>query len=327
MEVRFMDIVIQGQRDPRWASKTLGYNTGAPYTLGNYGCLLTCFSMYLTAIGKDETPDTVNDKCKANNGFVQGGNLVWSVPEKIWGIKCIYQSPYYDGPLTSQGKAKMKSLLDERRPLICHVDFDPNDPDDDMHWVLVTSYLGDMFYINDPWTGKNVPIDVYGGSVERAVIEFRAYDPIVPESSVAPDQSLELDKCRLARDSHWNDLNEIKSALAITGEYAKDVVMRRIDMLIGLEHDAGKKEEKISELTIQIQLMERKIADQQLALESAQSQLEQTVATNLDVQKKVQVLTSKNNELSTSLQKLKDSIKIPVFRGFKKTLYDWLMKG
>jgi hypothetical protein len=221
----------------------------------------------------------------------------------------------------------MKALLDERRPLICHVDFDPNDPDDDMHWVLITSYVGDTFQCNDPWSGKNVPVDVYGGSIERAVIEFRAYDPVVSESSVAPDQSLELDNCRLSRDSHWNDLNDIKTGLAITGEYAKDVVMRRIDMLIGLEHDAGKKEEKISELTMQIQVMEKKIIDQQNALTEAQTQLESTVAANLGMQKTVQTLTVNNTTLQKAVQDLKDSIKVPTFRGFKKTLYDWLIKG
>jgi len=71
-----MNLPIFGQRDSRWESKLLGYNTSPTYTLGLYGCLVTSFAMYLKAIGKDETPDTVNEKLKANNGFVNGGNLI-----------------------------------------------------------------------------------------------------------------------------------------------------------------------------------------------------------------------------------------------------------
>ena len=322
-----MDIVIQGQRDPRWASKVLGYNTGAPYTLGNYGCLLTCFSMYLTAIGKPETPDTVNDKCKANNGFVQGGNLVWSVPEKIWGIKLVYQSPYYDGPVTSQGKAKMKALLDERRPLICHVDFDPNDPDDDMHWILVTKYVGDTFHCNDPWSGKNVPVDVYGGSIERAVLEFRAYDPIVPETATVQTCDDLLTEVREQRDENHNDRMACFEELGFTGSFNRTIAVEEIRKLKALEKSYNQKDEKIGELTMQIQVLEKKISDQQTALETAQSQLEETVTANLGMQKTVQSLTSNNTTLQKAVQDLKDSIKIPTFRGFKKTLYDWLMKG
>jgi len=144
---------------------------------------------------------------------------------------------------------------------------------------------------------------------------------------VQNDLQTELNLCVNARNSHWDWLQQIKNALIVSGEYAQDVVMRRIDMLVGLERDFGKKEEKISELTMQIQVMEKKVADQQSALESAQSQLEQAVSTNLDMQKKVQTLTSNNTSLQKAVQDLKDSIKVPAFRGFKKTLYDWLMKG
>lgn len=147
------------------------------------------------------------------------------------------------------------------------------------------------------------------------------------KESATTSLQAELDKARKDRDAHWNALQDIKTALAITGEYAQDVIMRRIDMLIGLEKDAGKKEEKISELTMQIQVLEKKISDQQTALESAQSQLESTVAANLGMQKTVQTLTSNNTSLQKAVQDLKDSIKVPTFRGFKKTLYDWLMKG
>ena len=144
---------------------------------------------------------------------------------------------------------------------------------------------------------------------------------------VGTDLQSELTTCVNARNSHWDWLQQIKTALAVTGEYAQDVVLRRIDMLIGVEKDASKKEEKISELTMQIQVMEKKVSDQQVALESAKTQLEQAVSTNLDMQKKVQTLTVNNSSLQKAVQELKDSIKVPAFRGFKKTLYDWLMKG
>lgn len=166
--------VKYSQRDSRWANVMLGYNTSQPYTIGNYGCLITCFANY---IGK--TPIDVNEILKSNQGFVNGGLFVWSKSTAL-GLKEVYCSPRYEDAVSTQGLNKMKALIDEGRPLITEIDFNPTTTQEEMHFVLVVGYdNNDIFYALDPWTGEVINLDVYGG-VRRAVYQFRAYDKTLP---------------------------------------------------------------------------------------------------------------------------------------------------
>lgn len=162
-----------GQRDSRWASVLLGYNTSSTYTIGSHGCLIDSLGNY---IGK--TPLEINQILKDNGGYqANTGNFIWS-KSVVLGLTQVYQSPIYTSAVTPQGIAKMKALLDEGRPLLTHVDFNPATIADEQHWLLVMGYDGDTFFAFDPWSGTNITLDVYGGA-PRAVIEFRAYDKIL----------------------------------------------------------------------------------------------------------------------------------------------------
>ncbi len=166
----------QSQKDPRWANVLLGYNTDATYNIGNYGCLITCFANYL---GK--TPVEINDILKANQGFVQGGLFVWS-KSTVLGLNEVYCSPRYNDLVSTQGLTKMKQLIDEGRPLICEIDFNPTTTQQEMHYLLVHSYdetKEDVFYAIDPYTGTEIDLSVYGG-VRRTLYQFRAYNKTLP---------------------------------------------------------------------------------------------------------------------------------------------------
>ena len=324
-----MTITPMGQRDSRWASKLLGFNTLSKYTIGNYGCLITALSMYLTAIGKPETPDTFNEKVKAlkdangkPNGFVNGGDLVWSAPERIWGVKCVYQSPYYEGLVTSQGTAKMKALIDEGRPLVCHGDFDPNDPDDDQHWVLITDYSGDNFFCNDPWTGQHVNVDVYGGSVQRAVIEWRAYEPKVSvEGSVMVQVESKVFE-NLVRKSTLYDW--IIQTLGITD--SETVVKDTINQTIGYE-------DTIAKLEAEKRNVSQQAKDLQTQLETTKKELQETESHNAVLTKEVQknqemidILTIKVDSLSVKLHELETESQKPVQKPWYVKLWDFFVR-
>lgn len=166
----------QSQRDSRWANVMLGFNTSQPYTIGNYGCLITSFANY---IGK--TPLEVNEILKANQGFVSGGLFIWAKSIAL-GLKEVYCSPRYEDAVSTQGLNKMKALLDEGRPLIAEIDFNPNTIQEDMHFVLVIGYdetKEETFIALDPWTGTEIDLSVYGG-VRRTLYQFRAYDKTLP---------------------------------------------------------------------------------------------------------------------------------------------------
>jgi hypothetical protein len=165
---------IFSQRDPRWASIILGNNTSPKYTIGSHGCLITCLATYLGIY-----PNEINNRKEL---FTAGsGNLIWG-KTSILGLNNVYTSPRYNDAVTPQGIAKMKSLIDEGRPLICEIDFNPATTAEEMHFVLVHGYdesKDDVFFAADPWTGSEINLDVYGG-VKRAVYTFRAYDKILP---------------------------------------------------------------------------------------------------------------------------------------------------
>jgi hypothetical protein len=168
--------IKQSQRDSRWSSVLLGYNTNPVYNIGNYGCLITSFANYL---GK--TPVEINDILKANQGFVNGGEFVWS-KSTVLGLNEVYCSPRYDDAVSTQGLAKMKQLIDEGRPLIAEIDFNPTTIQEEMHFVLIHGYdetKEETFFAVDPWTGTEIDLSVYGG-VRRTLYRFRAYDKTLP---------------------------------------------------------------------------------------------------------------------------------------------------
>lgn len=260
----------QCQRDSRWANILLGYNIDPKYNIGNYGCLITSFSMYFSSYGKDENPATVNELLKQNKGYApDSGNLIWSAIPRVFGLNDVYQSPTYTGPVTDQGLTKMRSFLDQGFPLVTHIDFNPADSDDDMHWVLVNGYDGDIFYCNDPWSGNNVSLDVYGG-VRRAVIQFRAYDQALKVEPIVPDLQAELDKVRIQRDENWLIVTAIANTLKV--QPVKDILVAEVIKLLSYEDALQKKD---GELTIKSQEI-MSLQDQVTKLQNEAKQLQDT---------------------------------------------------
>lgn len=68
---------LYAQTDPRWANQLLGFNTSRPYTIGNYGCVVTAIGNLLRAITGNAmySPEYINTWGKANGGFALGGGL------------------------------------------------------------------------------------------------------------------------------------------------------------------------------------------------------------------------------------------------------------
>jgi hypothetical protein len=133
--------------------------------------------MYLTAIGKPETPDTINEELKAAGGFVAGsGELIWGVFNSTYGVKESYISPRYTGPLTSFAYAKINELLDAKMPVLAEIDFNPSQQGEQMHFVEIIAYDENKnYYANDPWSGTQINMNVYG-SMDLSVYQFRAYN-------------------------------------------------------------------------------------------------------------------------------------------------------
>ena len=306
---------IYSQRDPQWAGTLLGYNpasardqAGHPYTIGWYGCLITALGMY---VGK--TPTEVNTLLKENGGFTQNsGNFIWAKSEAL-GLSQVYQSPFYSDPVTSQGISKMKALLDEGRPLVCHIDFDPKDADDDQHWLLVYGYDDlEVFYALDPWTGTAITLDVYGGA-KRCVYEWRSYSKQLPKDTGVD----ELTQCRLMRDENHNDRMACWEELGFTGGFTLDIAVAEIRKLKEIEAKYKAKDEQLILARSEVSQLEEKLKKLQeehtkFVTESTQTIQEQGMA-----------LTT----LSREVEDLKKATSVPTFKGWRKRLYNWLIRA
>ena len=72
------------QQDPKWSAKLLGFDYAI--TIGAAGCLLTSMAMVCSVYGFTETPDSLNDKMKAVQGFQGPLILPSSIPQALPGM-------------------------------------------------------------------------------------------------------------------------------------------------------------------------------------------------------------------------------------------------
>jgi len=298
---------VYSQRDPKWGSKLLGYNTGAGETIGNYGCLITCLACYI-----NNPPNVVNDLLVQNNGYVAGSGLfVWS-KSTVLGLNQTYLSPDYTGiPVTSQGMTKLTSLLDAGYPVLCEIDFYPETANVDMHFVLAYGYEGENVFVIDPWTGTQISLDVYGGA-KRAIIQFRAYDRSLPidtgKPTVAVDPAIFEN---LVRKSTIYD--KIIEKLHCTD--SETVVLTNIDSFLKYEDEIRTKDEDNKKAKEQIVTLENTITE----LQNKQKQLTDD---NTAYVKRLDIQDNQLKDVLGELQTLKTQVSKPPYTGIKKFLLD-----
>lgn len=301
-----LKIIPFSQRDLQWANIFLGYNTAKPYTIGMYGCLITCLASYLKSAGKNETPKTVNQKLVDNNGYQAGtGNFIWSKCT-VLELNEVYSSPKYNGPATQQAFQKISGFITAGQPVLCEVDFVPSTAQPDMHYVLIYGADDTQLYAMDPWTGTFITLDVYGGWA-RAIVQFRAYDLTVPMDNVTDPKPLA------------DAFVAVADKLGVAA--SPDVVLAECDKLVGLEDISLQKDKKIISLTEQVNVIQTK-AD---GLEEDNKNLTQV---NTDQAKKIGSNSLEITNLKTSItnlqKKLADALKTTdsgwslIFRGIGK---------
>jgi len=144
------------QRDSGWKDDLMGLSG---LKVGDYGCAMTCTAMVLEYYGVDTDPGVLNAWLSSHGGYTSGGALYWSkLAEYSEGrVQFVHSSEFwsFSSPSTKHWE-KLDQELDQGRPVIVKVDFDPSSPFVE-HWVLVTCKSGNDYYINDPWDSPQVP--------------------------------------------------------------------------------------------------------------------------------------------------------------------------
>lgn len=113
------------QTDSRWSGVYLG---SSGQTLGRIGCTTTCLAMTESfRTGTTIRPDTMAGRLT----YSSSGSLYW---------------PSNYRTTTSVSYSSIRSILDQGKPVILGL----RTASYNTHWVVVTGYSGDTYYVNDP---------------------------------------------------------------------------------------------------------------------------------------------------------------------------------
>jgi hypothetical protein len=133
------------QNDEKWKNVKLGKSSDE--TIGGWGCLLTSATMMLNGMGYNETPETVNEKMKANGGFKDAffipSVLPYIYPNVIY--KDMQPCESYPAPV-----AQIDAAVAAGKPVILQVDWN-RQAGIQTHFVLVKEKKDDDFVIYDPY--------------------------------------------------------------------------------------------------------------------------------------------------------------------------------
>ena len=139
-------LVYLSQQDPQWKNDLLGFGDPGD-TIGYVGCALTSVAMLLSGHGYSETPKTLNEKMKANQGFVSSG-IRWDVVAKVHPQITLKENIPCE--LTDAPLAKIDAAIAAGQPVVVRVDSSPA-PGLQWHYVMVYARQGNDYLMLDPY--------------------------------------------------------------------------------------------------------------------------------------------------------------------------------
>ena len=302
---------LQSQRDARWGSILLGFNTDSRYTLYSYGCLITSLANYI-----DKQPDEVNTLLKNNAGFTTGsGYFIWSKCS-ILGLKEQYISTRCQAvSLYKTEVDKLIGYLGLGYPALCEVDFNPSTDSEEMHYVLAVGYNDGEIMVVDPWEGQ---LETWTfEAFQRNTYQYRVYDKKLVEDGSGGTVAVDTTTFeKLVANSTTRD--QIRDKFNCSDN--NSIILAEADKLMGLEQTVSNKDKEIETQKAQIVDLETKL----LALQNTNAKLQldndviQTTVTN-----QTKLITSQDAsivDLQSDIETLKKQITTKVYSGWKKAL-------
>jgi len=125
------------QRDPKWRNKRIGQSN---LTIGNYGCTISCLSMFSDWYKGYKDPSWMSENLK----FTQDGKLLWqSITQSSLPMKFVYR--YY-----KRDDKKILEIL-KSKDGVCLIEVNRN------HWVALVGYSRIYgFKVNDPYYNDTI---------------------------------------------------------------------------------------------------------------------------------------------------------------------------
>lgn len=295
---------VQSQRDSRWGSILLGYNTVLPYNIYNYGCLITSLANYV-----DKQPDQVNQILKDNAGFQEkNGNFIWG-KSTVLGLNQVYMSPRCQAiPFYATEVVKLREYLKSGKPALCEVDFNPATDEYQMHYVLAVGYTDTEIIVVDPWEGQYE--NWTDAAFQRNTYQFRIYDKTLPQDDGGTNVQVDSKTFEnLVRKSTIYDKVRVK----LNVEDNETLILSELDKLIGYEDAVIKKD--------------KQLIDAQSQIDALKIQLTEVTVSHNALEDSYNALQDKFNEDTTTISTLKEKLEAieaqinkKVYSGWKKAL-------
>lgn len=159
-------IMNLSQRDPRWANIKLGTSNT---TIGNFGCTITAIASILGT-----TPDVVNDRMKAVNGFASGNLVIWAKISEAFPGTQVHRVWSYNNDDVA---ANVPNVI---------VEVDGKPIGGARHWLR---YLGNQKAM-DPWDGKTKATSTYPNPLSYCIIKPPAAPPKNEDPMVCDPKSV-----------------------------------------------------------------------------------------------------------------------------------------
>jgi hypothetical protein len=173
LEPKILPVPYFNQGDEPWGSQQYDYTT---QTIGNIGCALTCAAMILRYYGVEKSPtgettdpSVLNERLKANNGYVMGGYIKWpSVAVYSKDANKKFGTPIikWVGFGSRNDFTMLNNELYNNRPVILQV----NDTKYGGHFVVAKGIIGSTYSINDPGWRSRTTLEAYANQFEGMLL-------------------------------------------------------------------------------------------------------------------------------------------------------------
>lgn len=330
-----LQVPIYGQRDPQVAATLLGTSNS---TIGDYGCLLTALAMLCKYYGKNVDPISLNQMLINIGGYLNGNLYKWYEGiTKIFSDIVLTKLQITTYKLTDVDFNAIKAEIDAGRPVIIEVDFNPSTAIADMHFVLLTGYDGDTYYVNDPWYGDNANLNRYGVpaiTIQRYVFHSGPvqannssdtipvlktdFENLVTKATALDNQNPTYAQLKQILTEINNQLDGLKGENKSLNEF-----MQKIATMLGVaatqekiigdltetlsnEQDATDCAKEKEQLEKDLEDANTKLQTKELERKTAAEEVLKVTNTNIDLTKKLSDMTIDRNKYKDLYEKSKD---------------------
>ena len=271
-----LNIEPLNQRNPLWGNKKLGTSN---VTIKTSGCVITALSMLCTYYKHPVTPDELNAKLIAVDGFADLNLMKW---EKLHDV---FPDISWDGKIdcskTPAPLDKVDTYINKMMPVVALVDFDLAQSGLQQHFVLIIGKENNDYFINDPWTGETYYFSAKYGDPKVGICGLRLYTGNPPqEASTGTTEAsdginervtaveLNLDKVNDELSKNTRRLDEIQRSVDVVStdrDILEDLQGKMVELkeIVKMNSDnlASTKKELKEEFRTNVEIMDNRIKE------------------------------------------------------------------